>query len=165
MRPSRPAILAAVLLLTSAACADAPTGDETTRSAIDAAVAAEVRPTLGTGVIILDPRIGHDEGWMDVRPPERTEAFAKALNVKIGHHDDHYICMGLSPSACALHGATTILAFSEPAVHDDSATVRMERLDATGSPQVPVGVQDIEILLAKSGAGWKATKMVTVHRS
>lgn len=159
-----PLVLAAALLGRPSR-AYAQTGDEDTRRAIDAAVAAQVKTTLGTGPVILDPRLVRDDGWQDVRPAERTAAFAKALNATVGHHDDHYICLGLSPSSCSIRGAMTILAFSEPAVHDDSATVRMQRLDATGSPRVPVAVQDIEITLVRNADAWKVAKMVTTHRS
>lgn len=162
MNRTRLVFLIATLFAPVAASAQA---DDATLRAIDAAVAAHVRKTLPAGRIMLEARIQRDEGWVDVRAPERTDAFAKALGATVGHHDAAYICMGLSPSSCSLRGYAAILAFAEPAFHGDSATVRFERLDATGSSQVPVSVRDLQVNLVRDGESWRVVNTDVLRES
>jgi hypothetical protein len=159
--------LLVLCLVLAAACGDRENSlDETTATAIDAAIAQHLKPSLGSGGIVLEPRVKRDDGWADVRDPARVDALAKALGAMQGQSDTIYVCTGLSPSGCYFRGsARTIVSFSEPLVNDDSAVVHMERLDYHGGGGVPVSVLDTDLYLTRTNDHWRVVSEKKIRSS
>ena len=155
------------LLVIAAACGDGEQAiDDSTGTAIDVAIAAYLRPSLGAGGVVLEPRVKRAEGWVDARDSTRVAALAKALGAVQGHADSIYVCRGLAPSSCYFRGsARTVVAFSEPLLNGDSAMVHMERLDYHGGAGLPVSVLDTDLHLTRTNDQWRVVSEQKIRSS
>jgi hypothetical protein len=134
-----------------------PQVSENQLMAIDAAAANYVRASL-KGRIALDPRANVDQHWVDVRSPRRAAALAAALGAVSVMHDTTLIC-GRTPADCSLHGFQTLVTLSDPIIAGISATLKMQRWDATGYQRVPIARQDSEIELVNDSGRWRVTRL------
>src|SRR5258708_39382313 len=92
--------------------------------AIDAAVAACLRPSLPQSGVAFEPRIKTDSReWIGTRSAARIAAMGAALRAVPVNHDSIYVC-GRAPSSCTLlRGTEVLFAFNDPVVRCDTATV------------------------------------------
>jgi hypothetical protein len=149
---SKPIICSAFVILASCR---SPQVSETQLMAVDAAAAKYLRASL-KGPIALEPRANIDQHWANVRSPRRAAALAAALGAVSVMHDTTVTC-GRTPADCSLHGFQTLVTLSDPIIAGTSATLKMQRWDATGYQRAPIARQDSEIELVNESGRWRVT--------
>jgi hypothetical protein len=87
------------------------------------------------------------------RSASRVAAMSAALAASAAMRDSVYQCAG-TPRSCTLHGASTLISLSDPAISGDTATIRLSRLDRTASTRAPVSRKTTELVVVRTGGRW-----------
>ncbi|MEP6621562.1 MAG: hypothetical protein ABJE47_19700 [bacterium] len=134
--------------------------------AIDAAVAAYLRPSLPKSGLAFEPRAkSNSKEWVNARSASRVAAMGAALGASPVYHDSIYVC-GRTPWSCnLLRNTAVLLAFSEPIVTGDKATVHVERLTKTSYERIPVARQRSDLNLVRTRTGWQVIGIGAVSES
>lgn len=157
--------LALVLALSIPLAAQAQSTSDREVIAIDAAIAAYLRPSLPKAGVLFEPRVRMTTGqWQDIRSSARVSALALALGGSAASHDSVYTC-GAMPSECTLRNASIMLSFTDPMITGNTAVVRMTTLFQTGIKRIPIGRRASEIRLERSGAAWRVVSSQVTSQS
>jgi len=140
----------------AAALAQAPSAGDA--AAIDAAVAAYLRPSLPKSGVTFETRVREGQSWVESRSAARIAAFARAINGVPVHRDTVAVCASHSPSSCTLRNATTLLSFTDAVVTGNSAVVQVMRIDLSGIKRIPLNRKEVELHLTRTAAGWQVTE-------
>ena len=109
-----------------------------------------VMERLPSGAASLDP---HRTGAG--KDGDRVRRVAEALGMRLATLEETRRCSdAMDPSTCQLDGAR-LLAIGAPRVSGDRAAVKVYAWYRSESPRQPVGQQEWELTLSRSGTGWR----------
>jgi len=134
--------------------------NEEAKATAELAIAAWVRQSV-TGPIIFEPRVHQRGRWVVRRAPHNSSAIASAMGATLGTARAALACQrkgaGAGDPKCPLANGGTVVAFTRPSIHGDSAHVVLVRWQRAGAASAPAQEASV-VTLVRAGTSWQIVR-------